>query len=225
MDAQLYVPSPVALQRLKQVRFVAVVGPTAVGKTTLIREAMKREPSLHLVLNNTSRARRPDEQEGVDYRFETQGAMEARIAHGEYAQVAPTVFGDLYATAADDYATDGVAVMPVLADALPQFEALPFAELRVVYVLPPDWEIWQTRVAKHGFTPEKLAGRMQEAKRSLQYARDHADMVFVVSRDVAQATDDFVCAVFGRPYPAAMQADQILAPTIINDALQRLAAV
>lgn len=222
MDAHLYTPSPASLTRLKAVHFVAVVGPTAVGKTTLIREAMKREPSLHLVLNNTSRPPRPDEREGVDYRFETRAAMEARIARGEYAQVAPSLFSDLYATAAEDYATEGIAVLPVLAEALDQFKALPFAEMRIVYILPPEWDIWQSRIEKHHFSPEKLAGRMQEAKRSLQYARTHLDMAFVVSRDVGPATDDFVCTVFNRPYPAALQADQAAAPALIDSFIARL---
>jgi guanylate kinase len=222
MDMSLYSPSPIGLERLKQVHFVAVVGPTAVGKTTLIREAMRSEPTLHLVLNNTSRARRPDEQEGVDYRFETRAAMEKRIERGEYAQVAPTVFGDIYATASEDYATEGIAILPVLAAALPQFEALPFADMRVVYVLPPDWRTWETRIAKHNFTPEKLAGRMHEAMQSLQYARKHPEMQFVISRDVAPATDDFVYAVLNLPYPPALQADQAAAPAIIDDLLMRL---
>jgi guanylate kinase len=222
MDAVSYTPSPKTLGRLKRVRFVAVVGPTAVGKTTLIREAMRREPSLHLVLNNTSRAPRPDEQEGVDYRFETRKAMEARIAKGEYVQVAPSLFGDLYATGANDYPIEGVAVLPVLADAMPVFRALPFADIRCVFLVPPDWDTWQTRIAKHKFTPEKLQGRLHEARRSLEFALTDTDLHYVISRDVAPSTDDFLTVVMQEPYSEALAADQATARGIIQGLLAKL---
>jgi len=222
MDTALYEPSPLALERLEAVTFVAVVGPTAAGKTTLIRRAMQREPSLHLVLNNTSRARRPDEHEGVDYRFETREAMIKRIERGEYVQVAPTLFGDLYATAADDYTTDGIATLPVLADAIPVFRRLPFKKMRTVYVLPPDWDTWQARIALHKFTPEKRASRMQEAARSLHFALDDTHTTYVVSREGERATDDFIQAVCDRPYTPALVADQTIAKDIIHNLLQCL---
>ncbi len=222
MDATDYKPSPATLGRLQQVRFVAVVGPTAVGKTTLIREAMKREPSIHLVLNNTSRAPRPDEKEGVDYRFETRAAMEKRIEKGEYVQVAPSLFGDLYATAADDYPIEGTDVLPVLADAMPMFRALPFQDIRCVFLVPPDWKTWQKRIAKHKFSPEKLASRMQEARRSLEFALTDTDLHYVISRDVESATDDFVVVIMQRPYSAALQDDQANARMIIRELLAQM---
>jgi len=222
MDMSLYSPSSRALDRLREVRFVAVVGPTAVGKTTLIREAMQRNSSLHLVLNNTSRTPRPDEQEWVDYRFETRDAMEQRIEHGEYVQVAPSVFGDLYATAADDYSTEGVAVLPVLADALPQFRALPFKEMRCIYVLPPDWETWQARIAKHNFAPDKLAARLREAQRSLTVAKQDSELEFIISRSIESATNDFMRLALAQPYTETLQADQELAVGIIASLLARL---
>lgn len=217
-----YKPAAHALEHLKQVDFVAVIGPTAAGKTTLIREAMLRDPGLHLVLNNTSRARRPDEQEGVDYRFESRAAMEARIGRGEYAQVAPTLFGDLYATLATDYSSEGVAIMPVLADAMPAFRALPFKSIRSLFVLPPDWDTWQHRVGLHNFAPDKLAKRLAEARHSLTFALADTDTVFVVSRDGQQAADDFIALAHGSTIAGSLLADQQAAPGIARGLLHRL---
>jgi guanylate kinase len=208
MENELYRPAPHVLDRLKQVTFVAVVGPTAAGKTTLIREALKREPSIHLVLNNTSRAPRPDEQEGIDFRFETRASMEERIARGEYVQVAPSVFGDLYATAAEDYSLDGVSVLPVLAKAMPVFRQLPFKQVGVIYVLPPDFEAWQQRIVQHSFTADKLATRMAEARQSLQFALDDGDARFVINGDLLTAVDDFVTLAMDRPLSERLKMDQ-----------------
>lgn len=222
MLSKPYQPAPQVLRRLREVDFVAVIGPSAVGKTTLIRQAMAREPALRLVLNNTSRAPRPDERQGVDYRFETRARMEQRIALGEYAQVAPAVFGDLYATAAADYATDGVALLPVLADAVADFRALPFKSLRTVYVLPPDWATWQQRLSRHGFGPEKLTKRLAEARRSLRFARDDDSALFVVNDDLDTATDDFVTVTTRRERSARQLGDQARARGLV---LTLLAAV
>lgn len=178
--------------RLADVDFVAVIGPSAAGKTTLIRAAIHRDPSLHLVLNNTSRARRPDEHDGVDFRFETRAKMEERIVRREYAQVAPTAFGDLYATAAADYATTGVSLLPVLAAAMPMFRSLPFRSVRTIYVLPPDLETWRQRLESRQFDSGKMAQRLAEAKQSLTFAVTDPDTRFVVNDDLATATDQFI---------------------------------
>ncbi len=216
MENEQYRPAPHVLDRLKQVSFVAVVGPTAAGKTTLIREAIKREPSLHLLLNNTSRAPRPDEQEGIDYRFETRAAMEERIARGEYAQVAPSVFGDLYATAAEDYSLDGVSVMPVLAKAIPVFRQLPFKSFGLVYVVPPSWEAWQQRIVQHSFTADKLATRMAEARQSLQFAVDDGEVRFVINDDLVPAVDDFVVLALNRPLSERQKIEQERAKELVR---------
>ena len=137
MTIQPYTPAPHVLDRLRQVDFVAVIGPTSVGKTTIINAAMAREPLLSLVLNNTTRPPRPGEREGVDYLFRTREAMEARIAKGEYVQVAPSVLGELYATAPEGYRTDGVALMAVLAEAMPHFGPCPLKVCAVFLLSRP----------------------------------------------------------------------------------------
>src|SRR4051812_162702 len=222
MDFTSYRPAPEVLKRLEQVTFAAVVGPTAVGKTTLIRQALRREPSLHMVLNNTSRDARPDEREGIDYRFETRASMEERIAHHEFVQVAPNLFGDLYATAAEDYPSDGVCVLPVLADAMPVFRSLPFKSVRSVYILPPDWETWQQRIVQHQFNTDKLMQRLVEGKRSLQYALDDVDTQFVINGDLPTAVEDFITLAFGRPMSERLQADQQKAKELVRNLLEQV---
>lgn len=222
MDFSTYRPAPEVLKRLEQVTFTAVVGLTAVGKTTLIRQASMREPSLHMVVNNTSRDPRPDEREGIDFRFETRAYMEERIAHHEFVQVAPNLFGDLYATAAEDYPSDGVCVLPVLADAMPAFRALPFKSVRSVYILPPDWEAWQERLKQHQFNTDKLMQRLAEGKRSLQYALDDIDTQFVINGDLSTAVDDFITLAFGRPMDERLQADQEKAKELVRNLLEQV---
>ncbi|HSX17436.1 MAG TPA: hypothetical protein VLH86_05050 [Patescibacteria group bacterium] len=225
MENERYQPAPQVLEQLKQINFVAVVGPSAVGKTTLIREAMKHDATLHLVLNNTSRDPRPDEREGIDYRFESRARMEEGIMRHEFVQVAPSVFGDLYATSADDYLPEAVNLLPVLADAMPVFRALPFKSIRTIYVVPPDWDTWQQRLKQHRFSADKLMKRFEEGKRSLEFAWADNTTQFVINGDLMTAVDDFVLLTLGRPLPERLQADQEKARDIVRNLLEKVGDV
>jgi guanylate kinase len=224
MDGMQYRPAPHVLDHLHQVDCVAVVGPTAVGKSTLITEAVRREPTIRLVLTTTNRPARADERDGVDIRFETRAAMEERIVHGEYVQVAPTVFGDIYATAAEDYPANGIALLPVLADALPVFRALPFHSMRCIFILPPDWQQWQDRIKAHGFNADILSRRLYEARRSLEFALHDAQTVFLVNDDRATAAEDFITLVLRKPLTERLQADQTRARTLVRTLISGLEA-
>ncbi|HEY5668000.1 MAG TPA: hypothetical protein VIR03_02425 [Candidatus Saccharimonadales bacterium] len=198
-----YKPSEAVLGHLPKVIFVAVIGPTAVGKTTLMNAAAVRCPALHPILTTTTRSPRPGEENDVDFHFCTPEEMQRRIAEYGYVQfVISPMNGALYATAPEDYAKDGVAMMPVVADAMSVFKSLPFKTIRSVYILPPSWEVWQQRIASHGFTPEEHEQRMLEAGRSLRYALEDPDIIFVVNDDLAQATLDFTQAALGASGPA-----------------------
>lgn len=144
--AHPYRPSPETLEQIKDVDFIAVVGPTAVGKSTLIEAAIAEDPSLHLVVTTTSRGSRPGEQDGVHMHFRSQQSMESQAAGGEFVQLAPPVFGSWYATRPEDYGTGGRAIMPVIVEALADFQRLPFKSLRQIIVLPPDAATWRQRL-------------------------------------------------------------------------------
>jgi guanylate kinase len=222
MDHPDYQPAPHVLDRLRQVDFIAVVGPTSVGKTTVIKAAMAMEPSLHLVLNNTSRAPRAGEQEGVDYQFRTRQEMEQRIARREYVQVAPSVLGELYATPPEGYFTDGVCVMAVLADAMPNFHALPFKRLRTIFIVPPNWQTWEKRLTAHNFTPEHRAKRLAEAKRSLEFAISDEQPLIIINQDLHTAAQDFIDIALDRPLPPRLESDQGRGRDIVRTLLSHL---
>jgi guanylate kinase len=198
-----YTPSQDVLDYLKQVHFVGVVGPTAVGKSTLIGRALERDPALHLVCSTTSRPPRPGEHDGVDMHFRSKESMEARMAGREYV-TALHLFENIYATAPEDLAEHGVSVLPMAADAVPMYRQLPFDSLRIIYVLPPSYEVWHDRIA--GRTTNELDKRMTEAAHSLGFALDAPDVVFVLNDDLDVATESFIDVLHGHPADPAQQA-------------------
>lgn len=219
-----YRPNDEVLEHIAGVNFVGVVGPTAVGKTTVITVAATRNPSLRQVVFTTSRQPRPGEHNGVDYHFRDRTHMEERISRGEYVNVAPIQFDDLYASAPEDYLTSGKAVAAILADAVPTFRRLPFRSCRIVYILPPSWETWQQRIRAHRFTEEQLAQRMREAKRSLEFAKNDPDLLFVINNELSEATTDFTELVSGQALDGRQQTDQDRARGIASDLRSRIEA-
>ncbi|RPJ12895.1 MAG: guanylate kinase, partial [Actinobacteria bacterium] len=60
-----------------------VAGPSGVGKGTVVRLVRERIPATHLSISVTTRAPRPGERDGVDYRFVSDEDFERMIASGE----------------------------------------------------------------------------------------------------------------------------------------------
>jgi guanylate kinase len=224
MDYAHYQPAPQVLNSLNQIDFAALVGPTAVGKTTLIKAAVAQEPRLHMLVAGASRAPRPDEQEGVDFHFGTLADMSARANNREYVTVVVGATSDLYTTALEDYAPGKTTIMAVLAHAMPVFRALPYRSFHTIFVVPPDVATWHERLNEHSFTPEQLAQRLREAEISLSFALEDYDTRFLVNDDLAAATKDLITLALGEPLPPQLQADQSrgrhIAGELLNDLRQ-----
>lgn len=217
-----YRPSPEVLDHVQHVDFLAVVGPTSVGKTTLMHGAAGHEPDLHQIIGTTSRGLRPGERDGADYHFPSRDVMVERIKKGGYVEVAPEVLGDLYAIAPEDLPTEGIGMFAVVAQAMETFRALPFKRFRTIFVLPGSWEGLQAQTWERQFTPSQLALRMAEARRSVQFALEDTDRQFVINRDIKTATQDFVTLAMERQLSDRLKADQELAPTIARTLLEHL---
>lgn len=222
-DIGKYQPSASVLKSLGKVHFVAVVGPTGVGKTTLINAAMRRDPRLRMVITETTRPPRPSEQEGVDYYFKTHTDMLTRVDRGEYVNVATSLNGaDIYASHRDSYPQTGIALMALFAQVVPEFRRLPFASFKALFIVPASDELWQTRTQSHHFTPEQKTKRLDEAVHSFEFACIDSDVLFIINDDLELATGDLVWLATGQPLTARQQSDQSRARIIAHTALDRL---
>jgi len=217
-----YRPSNDVLDYLQKVDFVAIVGPTAVGKNSVVDEAAKLSPDISWTPFTTSRTRRPGEKPGVEYQFRSRQQMEERIERSEYVNVAPNLLGDLYASAPEDYSQNGVATAAVIADAIPTFRSLPFKSLKTVFILPPSWQAWNDRLLSRDVTPEQYQKRMGEAARSLQFALSDKQTQFIINDNLTQAAKDFIALAKDKPLSAGLQQDQKDAIEIVHNLLEQL---
>ncbi|MDT5138706.1 MAG: guanylate kinase [Mycobacterium sp.] len=167
-------------------RVVVLSGPSAVGKSTVVRCLRERIPNLHFSVSATTRAPRPGEVDGVDYHFVSAARFQQLIDHGELLEWAE-IHGGLHrsGTLAQPVRTATESGLPVLievdlAGAGAIKEAMP--EALSVFLAPPSWEDLEARLTGRGTeTPEVIKRRLDTARVELA-AQGDFDVVVVNSR-------------------------------------------
>ncbi len=163
-------------------RVVVLSGPSAVGKSTLVRCLRERVPNLHFSVSATTRAPRPGEVDGVDYHFVSSDRFQHLIDEGALLEWAE-IHGGLHrsGTVAGPVRDAVAAGRPVLievdlAGARTVKQAMP--EAITVFLAPPSWEALEARLIGRGTeTPEVIARRLTTARAELAAQRDFDHVV------------------------------------------------
>lgn len=74
-----------------------VSGPSGVGKSTIVRRVLERDPRVRFSVSHTTRPKRPGEADGVDYHFVDRASFRALIDAGAFLEHAEYQ-GNLYGT-------------------------------------------------------------------------------------------------------------------------------
>jgi guanylate kinase len=167
---------------------LVITGPSGVGKGTLIRLLLDRFPRMALSVSATTRAPRPGERDGVDYRFLSPNEFQRRIDAGEFLEWAEYA-GHRYGTLKSELDRDvDVLVLEIEVQGARQVrERLPDAVS--VFIAPPSEEALRTRLVGRGSdSPEQIEKRLDVAREELA-ARDEFDHV-VVNDDLDAAVEE-----------------------------------
>jgi len=184
-------------QHIGQVDLLMIIGPTGVGKTTLINKL-----NVPYVPSDTTRSIRPHERDGLDMFFlKDYGQVVADIKAGKFVQVAAGATGDLYATRDSSYPASGWATMPVMADVVPIFRNLGFRSTLSAFITPPDYAEWMRRLGDH-LEPDTLKRRMAEAERSFSFALADGQTHFVLNDELDRATSQIEKLLDGTADPS-----------------------
>ncbi|MBM3973652.1 MAG: guanylate kinase [Planctomycetes bacterium] len=77
-------------------KLVVISGPSGAGKTSVCR-ALKQHPEVEFSVSATTRCRRDDERDGVDYHFLSRDDFQRRLSENQFLEWA-TYNGNLYGT-------------------------------------------------------------------------------------------------------------------------------
>ncbi|WP_424733829.1 guanylate kinase [Mycobacterium sp.] len=176
-------------------RVVVLSGPSAVGKSTVVRCLRERIPDLHFSVSATTRAPRPGEVDGVDYHFVSAARFQELIDQGALLEWAE-IHGGLHrsGTLAQPVRDATAAGFPVLievdlAGARAVKKAMP--EAITVFLAPPSWEDLEARLVGRGTeTPEVIRRRLDTAHVELAAQNDFDEVV--VNRRLESACAELV---------------------------------
>jgi guanylate kinase len=181
-------------------RVVVLSGPSAVGKSSVVRCLRERIPNLHFSVSATTRSPRPGEVDGVDYHFVSPARFRQLIEEGALLEWAE-IHGGLQrsGTLAEPVRAATASGLPVLievdlAGARAVKQAMP--EAITVFLAPPSWADLEARLVGRGTeTPEAIRRRLDTARVELA-AQDDFDEV-VVNRQLESACAELVSLLVG----------------------------
>ncbi|MCD4749190.1 MAG: guanylate kinase [Thermoanaerobaculales bacterium] len=154
-----------------------VSSPSGGGKTTLIKEAMKRLAAFdiqsHFSISHTTRPARPAENDGVDYHFvsrEEFESMEVKAQFLEWAEYA----GNLYGTSREEVEnrlSRGIDVfLDIEVQGANQVKTLVPAVVKI-FIYPPSYGVLKERlVQRRQDSPKAIQRRLQWAQREFGVA-------------------------------------------------------
>jgi guanylate kinase len=177
-------------------RLTVLSGPSGVGKGTVVAAVRALYPSVWVSVSCTTRAPRPGETDGVEYRFVTGEQFRAAIEAGdllEYAEFAGNLYGTPRAPVLERLEAGVQTLLEIELQGARQVRAsMPDAQL--VFLEPPSWPELERRLTGRGSeAPAAIAARLARAEVEMQ-ARDDFD-ARVVNDDVGRAAAELVTLI------------------------------
>ena len=138
---------------MKQKGMLMVIsGPSATGKSTIVKEYLKRNPQIKMSVSATTRQPRPGETDGVNYFFLNKDVFRKRLENGEFLEHAQ-VYGNYYGTPkayVEEQMTDGKDVLLEIDTEGAMQVREKFAEGVFLFVIPPSLEALNQRINYRG---------------------------------------------------------------------------
>lgn len=172
---------------------VVLSGPSGVGKSSVIAQALSMTSNVWLSVSATTRSPRPGEVDGVNYFYISREDFQQRVDAGDFLEWAEFA-GNLYGTLREPVLERLASNIPVLLEievqgATQVREAMPEAVL--VFLEPPSWEELESRLIGRGTeSDEQVLARLRMAHKEIEAARDFDHII--VNHDVIASAEELV---------------------------------
>jgi guanylate kinase len=196
-----------------------LVGPTAVGKNTLMRRALERLDDVHQLPTATTRPIRPTEQEGEQHFFVDRLQFEQFIAENRLLEW-QTHYGNLYGVLRDKLEEALARGEYLVAD----IEVLGASEVKkaypddavLIFISPPDVATLEKRIRERGTdTEEQIARRFARTPFEMQFASICDYMV--VNDEIETAVRDLIAIIRAEQNRRDLQQMTVIEALIYHD--------
>lgn len=168
---------------IKRTGFMFILSsPSGAGKTTISRYLLERDDNLVMSISVTTRPKRPNEKDGVDYYFVTKKEFQEKAKRGEFLEYAE-VFGNMYGTPKEKVEEALKKGKDVLFDidwqGTRQLAEKARADMASVFILPPSMKELGERLKKRAQdSDDVLNERMKKASVEISHW-DEYDYVLI----------------------------------------------
>ena len=156
-------------------KIILIIGPSGVGKGTMLKILKKKHPEIFFPISATTRAPRLQEKDGENYYFLTKTAFEEKIKNNEFLEYAWVHNSEYYGTLKQPIfkaLEDGKTVVREVdyQGFLTIRKIIPEKVLRSIFLLPPSVEILKNRIkARSNISEEGLKKRIESLKEELKF--------------------------------------------------------
>lgn len=167
-----------------------VSAPSGAGKTSLVKALVESTAGIQVSVSHTTRARRPGEQDGLNYHFVSQETfmdMLGRAEFLEHAQVFTNFYGTSKGWVEAALRAGADVILEIDWQGAEQVRRL-IPEAVSVFILPPSRETLRSRLTGRGQDSEAvIAARMAEAKNEISHYVESDYLIVNEVFDVALA--------------------------------------
>ncbi len=150
-------------------------GPSGSGKTTIVHHLLKTDPRLTFSVSATTRQKRDNEIDGIDYYFISVEEFRKRIEADEFIEWEEVYTGKYYGTLHSEvnkiWENGKVPIFDVDVEGGLKIKDKFGNRLLAVFVRPPSVEELHKRLtARNSETPESFKARIEKSEQELAYA-------------------------------------------------------
>ena len=150
-------------------------GPSGSGKTTVVHYLLAKDPRLRFSVSATTRRKRSNEKDGIDYHFISIDDFKKRIDAGAFVEWEQVYEGGYYGTLHHEVeriiSTGSVPLFDLDVEGGLSIKKQFGEKVLSVFVQPPDMESLKHRLtARATETAEDLKRRLNKAEHELTYA-------------------------------------------------------
>ncbi|MEM8626703.1 MAG: guanylate kinase [Pseudomonadota bacterium] len=180
-------------------RLLVIAAPSGAGKTTLVRGLIERDPRFVFSVSYTTRPKRPNERDGVDYHFITRDAFAQLRDAGEFLEHA-NVFDNYYATgkaAVEALLAAGRHVVVEIDWQGAQQVRARMPGCRSIFIVPPSVGALEARLRKRSTDSEAvIQRRLRDSLADLSHWREF-DYI-VINDDLETALAELIGLASGK---------------------------
>ena len=157
---------------IKQAKLFVVVGPSGVGKGSILQEAIKKFDNLCYSISATTRPKRAGEQEGVNYFFKTKQEFKLMIENNqllEWAEFVDNFYGTPSEYIQENIKKNKNLILEIEIQGARQIKNKMPDQSVLIFIAPPDIKSLENRLKTRSTeTQDIMLKRLERAKQEIQ---------------------------------------------------------